>query len=212
MRVLIRIPDLSPEPVTASPKAEVETFVQQPLAPLPAAPAKTPPKPPHHVESKGVTPDELKTTGRYGRPLTMLAVLALAAIVGVVLSNRARKPEAPADPTAMIGNGSVPGGSPTEITQIPEISFPPTPAAPAIVPAEPPAAAPVASAPAVTSPAPGESEALKIERLPVVGDKSNTAQASPDGATAQVSDTPASSGQQPVVAQLESRIEPPKSR
>jgi hypothetical protein len=51
---------------------------------------------------------------------------------------------------------------------------------------------------------------MRIERLPNVA---STSAAGTDGASAQISDAPpAQNGQQPIVAQLESRIEQPKSR
>jgi hypothetical protein len=185
MRVLIRIPDLSPGPAPAK-APEVETYVQQPLAPLISAPAKPPLKPPHHAESHGVTPDELKTSGRFAKPLTALAVLAVAAAVGVALSNRS-KPDAPPpapEQIVQVEIPPVPGGTPTEITKIPEISFPTAPA-----------------------PAPAsEPETMKIERLPGV--------AGAEGATARVSDSaaPGQAAQQPIVAKLEPRIEQPTPR
>lgn len=211
MRVLMRIPDLSPGPAPAMPASPVETFVQQPLAPLAplaSAPPPAPPKPQHHAEKHGVTPDELKTSRRFARPLTVLAILAVAAVVGVTLSKRAQQGSPPPTPDQVASGAdqAVPGGTPTEITQIPEISFPPVPPVP---PA--PAAPAVSAAPAV----PGPTETMKIERLPSVEDKTSTAQAVQDGATARVSDSAAPSQtatQQPIVARLESRIEQPKPR
>lgn len=195
LRVLMRMPDLSPTaaatPVLAAvSEPERETFVQVPLAPLSAAAPGGKKKTINRPETQGVMPEELKRPGRLNRALTALAVLALAAAIGIALSNRTKQDEPapiPAEIAAAIVP-EVPGGKPTEITQIPEISFP----------AE------------ATSPA--ETEAMKIQRLPTVEEKASTAQAAANGATANVSDDSAvgQTTAAPGVARLSSRIEQPQ--
>jgi hypothetical protein len=185
LRVLMQIPDLSPDATPARPAREVETFVQQPLAPLAPALPKEAPKPPRK-ERRGITPEELKNPGRFARPLTVLAVLAAAAVVGIALSRGARQQEPPPLPPELAADAtgnSVPGGTPTEITQIPEISFPTTPTLP-------------------------DESGMRVERLPPIEPKTSTAAAATDGATAQASDGAAFG--QPSVARLERRIEQPQ--
>jgi hypothetical protein len=217
MRVLMQVPDLSAGPApTKTKQPEVETFVQQPLAPLataaqaPDSPQKTKaPVKPLLAESRGVTPDELKAPSKFTRPLTVLVILAVAAALGIALSDRQKTDDAPSTENQLLApvvEQPVPGGSPTTITQIPEISFPVAPVVPP-APAIPPAPTPPPEQVAPVAPVPPDT--MKIERLPSVN-----AGAAQDGATAQVSDASpaANGGPQPIVAQLESRIEQPKSR
>lgn len=191
LRVLMRMPDLSPA-APPTPAPEVETFVQEPLAPLAAAvPNGTKKKIAPRPETQGVMPEELKRPGRLSKTLTALAVLAVAAAIGIALSNRGKEhgpaPTAPDQAIAEAAMPAVPGGKPTEITQIPEISFP-TDAAPT-----------------------AEAEAMKIQRLPTVEEKTSTAQAAAEGATAQVTDgSTAGPAAAPGVARLSSRIEQPQ--
>src|SRR5688572_20017314 len=70
MRVLMRIPDLSPE---AAPTPQREVFEQKPLAPL----ASAFPKDAHKAKPAraNVTPEELQATGKLARALKVLAGL-----------------------------------------------------------------------------------------------------------------------------------------
>lgn len=210
LRVLMRMPDLSPAAAAAPAvvaEPQRETFVQMPLAPLAAAATAAPApagkkKTISRPETQGVMPEELKRPGRMGKALTALAVLAVAAAIGIALSNRTRQdePEAsiPEEIVAAITpempGDEVPGGTPTEITQIPEISFP------------------AETAPTAKAAPTAEAEAMKIQRLPTVEGKTSAAQAVADGASAKASDS-AAAGQTattPGVARLSSRIEQPQ--
>ena len=185
LRVLMRMPDLTPGPAKSQDSPEQEVFEQKPLAPLVSVLPSEPAKP--HVAHQPATPEELRQPNKFARALTMLAGVALAAVVLVVLSNRFRNhgsaPDAPLDPAVK----NILGGSPTEITQAPEISFPTE---------TPP---PVATHGAPTT----EPALMTIERLPAV-DQQLKLPSTDDASTVQVSDG------QPGVARLDRGIEQPK--
>ena len=200
LRVLMRMPDLTPGPAKKAVESpEHEVYEQQPLAPLVSMLPSEPPKP--HTTHQPVAPEELRQPNRFARPLTMLAGLALAAVVLVVLTNRFRDrggaPEPPSDPYVK----NVLGGSPTEITKAPEINFP-TEGPPAPRPEN--LAQPANSGPALGADMPAlEMDRMRIERLPAV-DQQTRFPYTDDASTVQVSDG------QPGVARLDRGIEPPK--
>jgi hypothetical protein len=179
MRVLMRIPDLSPE---AAPAPQREVFEQKPLAPLASAFPKDAPK--AKPARANVTPEELQTTGKFARALKILAGLAVAGVVAAALTNRSRpsvpSPSLPEETTVEHAPTDVPGGSLKQITQAPEIKFPEE------------------SAP------PSKDEQFTIQRLPAIeGATSETtmAAASDRGAAGQVL------AQKPGVVQLNGTIE-----
>ncbi len=181
LRVLMRMPDLSPG-AASTPAQQREVFEQTPLAPLSAALPKDTPK--AKPARQNITPEELQTTGKFARALKVLAGLAVAGVVAAALTNRTRPsaplPSSPEKTAVESAPTSVPGGSPLQITEAPEISFP------------------VEAAPASTV------DAWPIQRLPAVeATTSETAMAaaSDGGAAAQVL------AQKPGVAQLNSTIE-----
>jgi hypothetical protein len=184
------MPDLSPRPAKPAPK--VETFEQRPLASLATALPKEPPKSkPSKPISQFVAPEELHNTIRFARPLAVLAGLALAGVIAVAVSNRGR-PKTPepslADKPAESTTSAIPGGSPTAITQIPEVSF----------------------AQAEPKTEPNTEQSWPIQRLPAID--SSTPPQFPTTAVAQATDgnSAPQAAAQPGVAWLPRQIEQPQ--